>query len=325
MINYIQGIEGDDIPYQATILGRSISEINKRNWFFPLNDHYNKHQSGWTEMTSKIARQHDAVIFYDIVNTGDYEHGKFRQFVSEFRHNNKYWLTLNQNTNFVLDGVKIIPWDFMWNRTKAYYTEAVPKDLHLHHYSAGKYTLPKLDFERVRSKQYLSMTGREYGYRIQLYDFVKDFGGYVSNRSRNIYLEGSPVVGAFSPVPNEFYLDSYISIYVESNCLQSDLIHITEKTYEPLLKGHIILPFSNPGTIRRLRDLGFAFPDFVDYSYDTIQDPIARFNALKEVFKNLLMQNLPKLYQDNQHIFTHNQNCVNVIPYDNNLLEIFNV
>ena len=213
----------------------------------------------------------------------------------------------------------------MWNRTKAYYTEAVPKDLHLHHYSAGKYTLPKLDFERVRSKQYLSMTGREYGYRIQLYDFVKDFGGYVSNRSRNIYLEGSPVVGAFSPVPNEFYLDSYISIYVESNCLQTDLIHITEKTYEPLLKGHIILPFSNPGTIRRLRDLGFAFPDFVDYSYDTIQDPIARFNALKEVFKNLLMQNLPKLYQDNQHIFTHNQNCVNLIPYDNNLLEIFNV
>jgi hypothetical protein len=132
-------------------------------------------------------------------------------------------------------------------------------------------------------------------------------------------------VGAFNPVPNEFYLDSYISIYVESNCLQSDLIHITEKTYEPLLKGHIILPFSNPGTIRRLRDLGFAFPDFVDYNYDTIQDPIARFNALKEVFKNLLMQNLPKLYQDNQHIFTHNQKCVNVIPYDNNLLEIFNV
>jgi hypothetical protein len=325
MINIIQGIEGDDIPYHASLLGYNTSRVSKSVWFFPLNDHYNMHKKDWVESNTIIARQHDAVIFYDLMNTGDYEHGKFRQFVSECKHHNKYWLTVNQNPNFILDGVKLVPWDFMWNRTRAYYTEPIPNDLYLHHYTSGKYTLPKLDFDRPRSRKYLSLTGRDYGYRTHLYDFIKDYGGYVSNRTKGRYLEDEPIVGAFSPVPNEFYLDSYISIYVESNCLQSDLIHITEKTFDPLLKGHIILPFSNPGTIRRLRQMGFKFPDFVDYSYDTVLDPVARFTALKEVFKNLLMQNLPKLYKDNQEIFIHNQNCINTIPYDNRLLEIFNV
>jgi len=325
MINFIQGIEGDDIPYQAQLLGYDMKNLKTNIWFFPLNNHYNRHTSGWTEMTSKLARQHDAVVFYDIVNTSDYDHDRFKTFIKEFKHHNKYWLTINQTSGFELESVKIIPWDFMWNRIKSYYTEAIPNDLYLHHYAAGQYNLPKLDFEKPRAKSFLSMTGREYGYRRNLYEFVKGYDGFVSNRSRGIFLEGKPVVGAYSPVPNEFYLDSYISIYVESNCLQPDLIHITEKSFEPLIKGHIVLPFSNPGTIARLKQLGFKFPDFVDYSYDTIVDPIARFETLKEMFKNLLMQNLPKLYQDNQDIFIHNQQCIKTIPYDTRLLEAFNV
>lgn len=325
MINYIQGIEGDDIPYQASLLGYDINNINKNNWFVPLNDHYNKHPHRWAEITSKLARQHDAVIFYDIVNTGDYEHKKFTQLISEFNHDNKYWLTLNQNPNFKLDNVKIVPWDFMWNRTKSYYTNSIPGNLLLHHYAAGKYTLPTLDFDTVRTKKYLCMTGREYGYRTELYNFVKDYDGYISNRTRGIYLEDAPVVGAFNPVPNGFYLNSYFSIYVESNCLQTDLIHITEKTFDPLIKGHFILPFSNPGTIQRLQKLGFQFPSFINYEFDSIQDPRERFTALQLVFKDLLMQNLPKLYKENQDIIMHNQHCLTTIPYDNRLLEVFNV
>lgn len=324
MTKFIQGIEGEDIPYHAKVLGYDINTLDKHNWFFPLNDHYNKHESGWKEMASKLARQHDAVIFYDLVNTGDYEHDLFKEFINNFKHHNKIWLTVNQNPAFRLDNVKIIPWDFMWNRTKLYYTTTVPA-IGLHHYASGKYILPQLEFDTARSKQYLSLTGREYGYRVDLYEFVKNFGGYVSNRSRGMYLENNPVIGEFSPVPNEFYLDSYISIYVESNCLATDLIHITEKTFDPLIKGHIILPFSNPGTIQRLQKMGFRFPDFVDYSYDTIQDPVSRFNALKKIFKDLLMQNLPKLYAENQDIFMHNQNCIKTIPYDTGLLEAFNV
>jgi hypothetical protein len=216
----------------------------------------------------------------------------------------------------------------MWNRYRSYYTETVPYDkLYLHHYSSpAAYQIPQLDFDRPKSKKFLSMTGREFSYRTNLYEFVKDFGdGYVSNRSRGITIEGCDIVGAFQPVPNIFYLDSYVSIYCESNFLRDDLIHITEKTFEPLIKGHIILPFSNPGTIARLVDMGFKMPMNVDYGFDSIANPQQRFTAVTEEFQRLMAEDLPQLYKRNQEIFEHNQRCINTIKYDTRILTLYNV
>ena len=325
MIKNIRGIEGDDIPYHLSLLGYDVNNISDRYWFYPLNDHYNTHKPGWQDLQTNKAKSCDVVVFYDLVNTGDYEHGIFRHFVSTFDHPNKVWLTVNQSPAFALDGVKIIPWDFMWNRTKAYYTETVPESLYLHHYSAGQYTLPTLDFTSDREQIMLCMTGREYGYRTRLYETVKDHNGFISNRSRGKFLEGAPVVGAFSPVPNKFYLESYFSLYVESNCLQPDLIHITEKTFDPLLKGHLVLPFTNPGAIQRLRDIGFRFTNQIDYGFDAIQDPETRFRAVIAEYTMLTFINIDRIYKDSQEILIHNQNCINTIPYDNRILEVFNV
>ena len=126
-------------------------------------------------------------------------------------------------------------------------------------------------------------------------------------------------------MPNTFYLDSYVSIYCESNFLRNDLIHITEKTFEPLIKGHIILPFSNPGTISRLVEMGFQMPNCVDYSFDSVEDPAQRFDMIVAEFKTLMMQNLPRLYKQNQLVFEHNQRAVEHIPYDTRILELYNV
>ena len=325
MIKNIRGIEGDDLPYHLSLLGYDVTNISDRYWFYPLNDHYNTHNRGWQEQQTNRAKSCDVVVFYDLVNTGDYEHSMFRQFVSSFNHPNKVWLTVNQSSNLELDGVKIIPWDFMWNRTKAYYTESIPEDLYLHHYSAGQYTLPTLEFTQDREQVMLSMTGREYGYRTRLYEIIKDHNGFISNRSRGKFLEDAPVVGAFSPVPNTFYLNSYFSLYVESNCLQTDLIHITEKTFDPLLKGHLVLPFTNPGAIQHLRNMGFQFTDQIDYRFDTIQDPEKRFSAVMSEYRMLTMSNIDRIYKDSKEILIHNQRCIDTIPYDTRILEVLNV
>ena len=325
MIKNIRGIEGDDLPYHLSLLGYNVNHISDRYWFYPLNDHYNTHKPGWQDTQTNKAKSCEVVVFYDLVNTGDYEHNMFKQFVDTFDHPNKVWLTVNQSPDFKLDGVKIVAWDFMWNRTKAYYTEAVPEDLYLHHYSAGQYTLPKLDFEKDRAQAMLCMTGREYGYRTRLYEMVKNNNGFISNRSRGKFLEGAPVVGAFKPVPYEFYLDSYFSLYVESNCLQTDLIHITEKTFDPLLKGHLILPFTNPGAIQRLQNMGFQFTDQIDYSFDNIQSTEERFHAVMNAYAILTLSNVDRIYKDSRDILTHNQNCISTIPYDDRILEIFDV
>jgi hypothetical protein len=323
--NVTQGIEGDDLPYHLTLLGLDVNSLPKDVYFYPLVDHYNTHKLIWETTAAHLAEEARAVVFYDLVNISDYDHQRFCKFVSEFKHPNKYYLTVNQSPDFAIDGVKVIAWDFMWNRFKAYYTESVPESLYLHHYKYQGYHLPDLDFINPRSKLFMSLLGREYGWRKELYNFVKDLDGYISNRSQGKFLEPESVVGAFSPVPNHFYLNSYISIYVESNCVETDLIHLTEKTFDPLVKGHVILPFANPGSIQRVRDLGFHLAPFVNYSFDTIEDPAERFSALTREFNRLLTLDVPQLYTDYQDIFIYNQRCIDLIPYDTRLKEIFDV
>jgi hypothetical protein len=319
----IQGIEGDDIPYHLSLLGLDVTALPKDIVFYPLNDHYNTHGFDWAVDTKTVR----TVVFYDLVNTSDYDHARFCNFISNYQHPNKVYLTVNQSSNLKIAGVRIIPWDFMWNRFKAYYTEKGPEHLHLHHYTSGKYILPELDFTTPRHNTFLSLLGREYGWRSKLYSFVSAYNkhGYISNRSRGIYLEGNSVVGAFNPPDNIFYTDSYISIYVESNCAATDLLHITEKTFDPLVKGHIILPFSNPGTISRLKKLGFEFAPFVEYHYDAIENVHERFNALQAEFMRLLELDIPRLYNHCREIFMHNQRVLFDTPYDRRISEIFHV
>jgi hypothetical protein len=329
MIKNIRGIEGDDIPYYLKLLGYDAETlITDRYYFFPLNDHYNTHGPDWLAETSALAKTKDVVVFYDLVNTGDYEHNNFKKFIWDFDHPCKVYLTVNQSSKLDMGPtVKIVPWDFMWNRIKAYYTEPVPGELHLHHYSHRKYNPVTLDFSYLKSRKFLSMLGREYGYRRPYYEFIlphKD-KGYVSNRTRGITLEEHDVLGAYSPVPNSFYEDTYFSTYVESNCTQRDLIHITEKTFEPLIKGHAILPFTNPGAIQRLQAMGFKMVDFVDYSFDLVDDVDQRFTMVQQEFLKLLDADIDTLYKNNQAVIIHNQECINSIPYDTRILEIFNV
>jgi len=329
MIKNIRGIEGDDIPYHLGLLGYDAGTmISDRYYFFPLNDHYNTHGTTWLGETTAIAKTKEVVVFYDLVNTGDYEHNNFKRFIWEFDHPCKVYLTVNQSPKLDMGPtVKIIQWDFMWNRIKAYYTEPVPEYLHLHHYSLNKYKPVTLDFSYLRSRKFLSMLGREYGYRKPYYEFVLPHKGtgYVSNRTRGITLEEHDVMGAYSPVPNSFYEDSYFSTYVESNCTQRDLIHITEKTFEPLIKGHAVLPFTNPGAIKRLQDMGFKIVNFIDYSFDTVEDVNERFAQVQQEFLKLLDLDLDWAYKENQKVFEHNQQCINTIPYDTRILEVFNV
>jgi hypothetical protein len=221
--------------------------------------------------------------------------------------------------------VKVVQWDFMWNRYKAYYTEPVPNILPLHHYQAFQYNQITLDVAKQRKRKFLSPMGREYGPRTQLYEIVKQYDGYVSNRSKGITFEDTPVTGIFVPISNEIYLDSYFSIYVESNSSNAELIHLTEKTFEPLTKGHFILPITNPGSIARIQCLGFKLPDFIDYSFDLELNPELRFEMVIKEFYRLLDLDLKALSKDNQELLQHNRDCLNTIAYDSRLLEIFNV
>jgi hypothetical protein len=260
-ITVINGVEGFDIPCHLEILGHDVKDI-KDTFFISLNDHYGLHTQGWEELVTNAAQNYSRVVFYDLVNHGDEYIDNFCSFIKNFPHLNKWYLTNNFSKNFALENVNVLRWDFMWNRSKLYYTDIDEEyvrslDLILHHYAGHtSYILNELNADRPRTKTFLNLCGRGYGYRLDLYSFLQDYAdqGYSSMRSLGVTFDDNDTAGSFRPISNKFYDDTFLSVYVESNCVQTNLIHITEKTFEPLLKGHFIMPFANPGTIERLRN-----------------------------------------------------------------------
>lgn len=327
---HIQGIEGDDLPYYIRLLGADPADLPKDVWFVPVNDHYNRHGPEWYPWTVSNAANARTVVFYDAENSGDWFHPQFVDFITNFPHDNKVYLTSNFSKRFSIPGVQVIAWDFDWNRVKAYYTETIPNGIYLHHYGAKhRYTLTNIN--TTPSKKFLSLCGQAFDHRAKLYDVVKNNDhGYVSNRAAGRTLEDSvettEEVWGYTPVPNIFYEDTCLSVFVESTCTCTDLIHLSEKTIEPLIKGHFVLPFSNPNFIERVSDLGFRFPDCIDYSYDRELDVDRRFDMFIEEFSRLINdEDIFRLHQQHQGLFKYNRQCLYDIPYDNSILEIFNV
>jgi hypothetical protein len=89
------------------------------------------------------------------------------------------------------------------------------------------------------------------------------------------------------PIDHRLYNDSWISAYVETVTKGNNHICITEKTYEPLIRGHYIVPLGTKGFVNALRDLGFSLGNLVDYAYDSIDDDQARTERWKIELKRL--------------------------------------
>jgi len=89
------------------------------------------------------------------------------------------------------------------------------------------------------------------------------------------------------PIDQRLYNDSWISAYVESVTEGNNHVCITEKTYEPLIRGHYILPLGTKGFVQAIRDLGFVLGNLINYEYDTIDDDQERTEQWKIELKRL--------------------------------------
>lgn len=125
---------------------------------------------------------------------------------------------------------------------------------------------------------------------------------------------------SYVPINNSYYRNSVLSIYVEtittSSHLENDqkVMSATEKTWNPLIKGHIILPFSSHGFISFLKDsYGIKFPGFIDYSYDEINNDLDRWFAYKTEVARVLNLGADFLYEQkkvNWEIIKHNKDTI---------------
>ena len=117
---------------------------------------------------------------------------------------------------------------------------------------------------------------------------------------------------------NHYYNSSYISIYIETITTGVYTKTITEKTWDPLIKGHFILPYGYSGLVKDIQSYGFIIPEWIDYSYDQELDDHRRWEKYEQSVKRILKKfpEVDELYQKDKTILEHNRNLFFTRPYD---------
>lgn len=237
----------------------------------------------------------------------------------------------------------IISYDFLFNRQKAYFTDYEKFDMtdRLWTLDSSK-DMFKLDqilkkFKDLNYKKFLipnrflttresTVKERNY-YRKILSTHINSDDCFYSDFSKNPPIILKPQEdrqvredGGWLPISNDYYANSFISVYIETITYSTTAKTITEKTFDPLIKGHFILPFGYCGMISDLKAIyGFKFPEWIDYNYDTIYDTEDRFNAFIESFHTLRKMDIDTLIDNfNRDIdmLVHNRQIFFDRPYD---------
>ncbi len=227
-------------------------------------------------------------------------------------------------------------YDFLFNRQKAFFTDYYTLWKTIWTSNSNKRTFQLTDLPKNKDKNcipfiypariYLNNPGTRIEYRKKLRKFLlrnkikhlfsplkPEYGKYISETKSN----HSP----WLPIANDIYNSTYASIYVESltgpyQKYAPECRSITEKTWDPIIKGHFILPFSYLGIISDLKNYyGICFPDEIDYTYDTIPDLKGRFKEFCKEIKRLNDIDWQSCYRKNRDMLIHNRSIFFDRPY----------
>ena len=228
-----------------------------------------------------------------------------------------------------LDHPHILFYDFMWNRSKAYYTQKSWNYRPWYLYNTDNFLLQDTSQAEEKTCLFVSPTKPNTLFRSQLLELALNYSGF-SNRildsnfsspeSKRVADIKSPaqLPNGYSPVHNAYYRETFFSVYTETIETGTTQL-ISEKTLDPLLKGHFILPFSAAGYVKYLKQQGWRLPDFIDYSYDQTQDDQKRFHSFSQELARLCSIDLDtwrQLWLDNIDIIEYNRSQLVNRPYD---------
>ena len=96
------------------------------------------------------------------------------------------------------------------------------------------------------------------------------------------------------------------------------MVVITEKTYDPLIKGHFILPFGTYDLVSKIIEIGFKLPAFINYDYDQINDSNLRFQAYSKEVRRIMRfskQRWYLLWRENLDLIKYNQRLFYILDY----------
>ena len=129
---------------------------------------------------------------------------------------------------------------------------------------------------------------------------------------------------------NKFYKNSLMSVVTET-FFYSNIIHLTEKSFKPIVNHHPFIVVSAPHTLKAIRSFGFkTFGNIIDESYDDIENHQDRFNAILAVIRDMTTWNLKKISKTTnefKEIVEYNYNLIHSRPHTelNNFVEKYGV
>lgn len=293
------------------------------------------------------------IVLLDIFHSGDDVRTFDRHTILDL-YKNKNFNAVLIHCDHNVNTTELIFYDHMWNRQKIYFTDYDNYDLSNRHWTF-KATKKMFELSEIQHKTLLKKflvpnktykhnflldtTGVDESHtlrskaRVILEKAVLEHDCYYSNPNNYIFLEPQELsqdiindhhffnMGmGFTPIANRYYDTSAISVYVETLASsKSKQGLISEKTYNPLIKGHFIIPFSYSGIIKDLKEIyGFKFPDWIDYSYDNIEDDQERFHEFMKSFSRIRFLTLEQLQEKCNYsidIVRHNRQVFYNRPY----------
>jgi len=240
----------------------------------------------------------------------------------------------------------LIYYDMLWARTKLYFTEYKSCDMVNRVWTRDttekmfalspieKTTTPKHFLSPMRTYEHkptANLTARVLN-REKLRKILDSSKGYISDHINGVFLkpqEDSDAImnmltdpdrwyggGTWYPVHNAYYNDSIVSIYVESITFGTQVASLTEKTFEPLIKGNFVLPYGYKGMINDIKSYGFVLPEWIDYSYDAYEDDTRWEKYVESVlsYLNRPIEEVMELAANDDHILQHNRSVFYTRP-----------
>ena len=99
-------------------------------------------------------------------------------------------------------------------------------------------------------------------------------------------------------------------LHVVSETVWQDKIHFTEKVFKPIVLHQPFVVLQAPGSLAYLRSYGFrTFGDWWDESYDTIEDPQQRMQAIADIVNaigNKSLEELETMRMEMASVLEHN-------------------
>jgi hypothetical protein len=122
------------------------------------------------------------------------------------------------------------------------------------------------------------------------------------------------------------YQNSLIEVVLET-LFDDSRNHLTEKSLRPIACGQPFILVSTPGSLCYLQSYGFkTFNGYIDETYDTIQDPVERLNAIVQEMKRidqLCHETKQQLLSDIQAVANYNQRLFFSKEFYNQVIDEF--